>query len=527
MDSDSSSSDSEELFPIVSNQYRGVESDIFRYDDPLLVTGVLRAVVEEDLAKVQDMVTAGKAINLNDNNGNTPLHIAVIKNNLEILEYLLSQEDIRVNTRNFRGETPLFQAVRAGKVESTTRLIQAGANVNLPDYEDITPLHKAVTFPNIAHVLIQHDADIDVLDFSGDAPLHDAITNNCLETVCMLLYYNADANILGGNNLTPFMKALISENIEMQEVLFEYVADFNATTGDKMPLLSLALTHNTLFMEEIIERGANVNYIDFINEDFACAFTLCLRVPNPVNFKLIWEKLIYNPQKNTINLCLLFEFLQATRVEEYLQAIVESDNMKVAVDSLMWNKNFYVFINRFAENNLNLDLLTKLMCRLILDGYCPSTYDIYAIFFHYGYCELFRILLYIENNEEIGGWLPHMILPRLIFNVHCKLKYVMDGVVDIYRNELETLLEYFVYPPLINLCLQLYREDEDVMVILHRLPKVPCLLELARNRAREHIAYKFRAANTCKFYTIINYLNISRVYKQILSFEKKLYKIHE
>lgn len=50
------------------------------YNDPLLVTGLLRAVVEANYEKVVDLVKSGRSVNINDNNGNTPLHLAVIKN---------------------------------------------------------------------------------------------------------------------------------------------------------------------------------------------------------------------------------------------------------------------------------------------------------------------------------------------------------------------------------------------------------------------------------------------------------------
>lgn len=51
----------------------------FDYVDPFTVSGVLKAVVLKDLAKVKELVSAGKSVNINDNNGNTPLHVAVIK----------------------------------------------------------------------------------------------------------------------------------------------------------------------------------------------------------------------------------------------------------------------------------------------------------------------------------------------------------------------------------------------------------------------------------------------------------------
>lgn len=54
----------------------------FSKEDALLVFGVLRAVVEEDLEKLKQFLFFGKTVNVNDSKGNTPLHVAVIKNKL-------------------------------------------------------------------------------------------------------------------------------------------------------------------------------------------------------------------------------------------------------------------------------------------------------------------------------------------------------------------------------------------------------------------------------------------------------------
>ncbi|KAJ8978043.1 hypothetical protein NQ317_013571 [Molorchus minor] len=522
-----SSSDSEELFPIVNNEYLSSDGPIFHYDDPLLVSGVLRAVVEGDLEKVKCMIELGKSVNLNDNNGNTPLHVAVIKNNLEILTYLLSQDDVVVNIRNFRGETPLYQAVRSGSFDATRKLIDAGACVNLPDYEDVTPLHIAISHPELAHILIKYGAQIDALDYNGDTPLHDAISEECLETVCMLLYFSADANLCGGNNLTPFMKALIAENEPIQDAVFEYVNDFNAATSDHMTTLALALTHDTPYVEEIIKRGGNVNYADlYLDDEVTCAFTLCLRVPNSYNFKLIWDRLNYNYVRNSVNLYDLFTHLQKDHLKDYIDIIIESDNIFVAVDSFLKNNNYHIFINEFALRKLKLDQLTKLTCRLLLNGYRTTTYDIYAIFFHYSICELFRILLYMDNNYD-HGWPPYMTFPRLIFNPELKLSNVMEDVISINKREVLSLVEYYVYPPLINFIMMEHRDDLDTMTKVHLLPKVPSLVEIARNEAREYIAKAFKTKDTCQFYTIVNHLNLSSTYTKILTFEKKLYDIKD
>ncbi|XP_018571753.1 uncharacterized protein LOC108911327 [Anoplophora glabripennis] len=516
----------EEVFLEIDIQYLG--GDDFVNEDSLLVYGVLKAVVEGDLGKVKQLVQMGNSVNINDSNGNTPLHVAVIKNNMEILDYLLSRDGTDLNTQNFCGETPLLLAVKDEKVEAARRLIEAGANVNIPNHEDVTPLHLSVTHPDLAHTLVRYGAFLDAIDYSGDTPLHDATAEECLETVCMLLYYNAEANVRGVNNLTPFMKAIISKNVEIQAVLLNYVDDFNVETFDHISILALALTHKCPFVEEIIDGGADVNYA--YGYDLIDAFSLCLQVPNPRNFQLIWSKLKYDGADMALG-SILWRICGTLRKEyiiQYLDVIIESDNIAQVVDSITTADDLYLVIVRFSHFSqiLTLDQLTKLVCQLLAYGYIITSFDMTKIFSHYGYCELFKILLH--TDIKITGRRPPDT-SRFIYDVNTKPKELLKQLIDIIKTEylhnaIYQLLDYYIYPKLLSAYLDLNRGDYVTTKILN-LPKIPSLLELSRNTTRDVLIEKYKVSSSCQFYTLINYLDISPTYKKILSFERVLYKM--
>ncbi|XP_056633711.1 uncharacterized protein LOC130443214 [Diorhabda sublineata] len=515
----------EELFLEVDRHY-------FNYDlgedngDSLLVYGVLKALVEEDYDRVKSLVRRGQSININDSSGNTPLHVTVLKDNLEILEFLLSQPSVEVNNRNFTGETPLLIAIKCGNIKIAEKLIQSGANVNIPNYEEVTPLHMSVSHARLAHLLIKSGAYIDAKDYSGDTPLHDAVAEENLETVCMLLYYNADANVHGVNNLTPFMKAIISKNVEIQAVLIEYVDDFNIETYDNVTTLALAITNRTPFVEEIILGGADVNYA--YGYDLIDPFALCLQYPNAKTFRLVWDRLIYNGDDMSLGSILwrISGTLRKDIFKQYVDVIIESDNINQAVESLNTAEDFYMVIVRFCDffHQLSLDQLTKLTCRILTYGYNATSFDMSKIFLHYGYCELFRIMLHMDI-KYIGRRPPDT--SRLIYDLNYKMTDLLDQLVDVINieylhNTIYQILDYCIYPKLLIGYLQLERDDYVTFKILH-LPKIPSLLELARNTAREYVVEKFKIKSSRQFYTIINYMNINKVYKKILTFEKKLY----
>nr|XP_023018160.1 uncharacterized protein LOC111507134 [Leptinotarsa decemlineata] len=514
----------EELFLEVDKQYSNYGVEIT--ENPLLVYGVLRAVVEQDFRKVRHFVRLGKSVNVNDSSGNTPLHVSVLKNNTEILDYLLSQPTIDVNVQNFNGETPLFLSLKLDNIDIAKTLIRFGANVNLQNYEDVTPLHLAVTFPEVAHQLILNGAHLDARDYSGDTPLSDAIAEENLETVCMLLYYNADANVRGVNNLTPFMKAIVTKNVELQTVLLDYVDDFNIETYDHTSTLALAIRNSSPFVEEIIEGGADVNYA--YGYDLVDAFSLCLQFPNAKNFKLVWNRLKYDGDDMSLG-SILWRICGTLRKEffkQYVDIIIESDNLAQVVDSISTAEDFYMVIVRFCDffHQLSIDQLTKLTCRLLMYGYIVTSFDMSKVFLHYGYCELFKIMLHMDI-KFIGRRPPDT--SRLIYDVQHKMDVLLDQLVEMIdieylHNAIYQVLDYCIYPKLMTGYLDLNKDDYVTFKILH-LPRVPSLLKISRNKSREFIIDKFNIKTSRQFYTVIKHLEVNRVYKKILSFERRMY----
>jgi ankyrin repeat protein len=88
----------------------------------------------------------------------------------------------RMQARPSGGLTPLLYAARKGCLDCVKYLLDAGANKNLPDPDDITPMLMAVTNFNfdIAALLIQKGATVDHWDTWGRAPLYAAVDLNTL-----------------------------------------------------------------------------------------------------------------------------------------------------------------------------------------------------------------------------------------------------------------------------------------------------------------------------------------------------------
>ncbi|XP_020803164.1 rabankyrin-5-like isoform X2 [Drosophila serrata] len=113
-----------------------------------------------------------------DQLGRNFLHLAIIKDDLETVLFLLSiQVDINSRVHDVNQSTPLHLSA-ASQVEMITRnLILAGARLNERDAFQKLPLHIAIEHGNLSAVcaLIQNGADYDATDADGNNALHLAV----------------------------------------------------------------------------------------------------------------------------------------------------------------------------------------------------------------------------------------------------------------------------------------------------------------------------------------------------------------
>ncbi|PNF16091.1 hypothetical protein B7P43_G03272 [Cryptotermes secundus] len=95
-----------------------------------------------------------------------------------------------INKRNAKGETRLHvacikhEAVHHGFVEIAELLLKYGAMVNVPGYNNITPLHEAVLNNKLGAVklLLMYGADVEARDVNGMTPRNNCKTEE-METV--------------------------------------------------------------------------------------------------------------------------------------------------------------------------------------------------------------------------------------------------------------------------------------------------------------------------------------------------------
>ncbi|XP_023029372.2 uncharacterized protein isoform X1 [Leptinotarsa decemlineata] len=484
---------------------------------------IMKAVRKENLDKITYLITSGESVNSKDSDGYTPLHLAAMKENLDIMKCLLTVPDIDINARNKFDETPCFTSSKFGNFKMTQLLVDSGADVNIPNEYFETPLHASVHFPNISQLLIENGADLDAVDSEGRSVLHKATLDNCLETVYILLYYNADANMKDNRGKTPFEIAMYLKNVVLIDTLCEYVNDLSTQKN----ILDMTIYYGHCIVEKLLNTGVKVDKV---------AFEKSLALQDPKIFKLLWKRLDPREAKqiNFFNL----GSLKGQVFHDFIDVVLEDsdDSVLAVIAESISSYNMKEFIGGFPEDNASIDQLTKLIFLLLQNGYQMSCHVIHIIFIRFGYCELFKLLMFIDYTTD---WDVFATTSRLIFDIESTIESRVNEMVSVKDQWMAVIMflkdanesaRYWIYRPLDDLC---SAEIDDYLAAsigyggffdyIKNRPRVPSLLQLARDKTREYIVKKSNLRTTSQYYTVINYLNISSVYKKILTFEKPIY----
>ena len=252
------------------------------------------AAAAGDLELLQANLTLG--ININamvpaglPGAGGTPLHIAAMSNQVEIIEFLLGKgADVNIKAGDENGSTPLHWAAVFGKYEAVKALVETGkADVNARDNNNVTALDALpfdITFgtdptisidkPKIKAYLLAQSAkpgtgsDPDSPTPSGSAKdIWTAAAEGNVAAIQAHLDAGVDINArvpegAEGAGATALHIAVITKQGRVAQFLGDKGADVNAKTGDKdgsTPLHLAAAFGNVDFVEGLLNYKADVN----------------------------------------------------------------------------------------------------------------------------------------------------------------------------------------------------------------------------------------------------------------------------
>lgn len=170
------------------------------------------------------LIKAGADPRLRDRHGNTAVHIACTYKDATCLKALLhyNVSKTALNLQNYQGLTPVHLAVLCGSKEALKLLNSAGANMSAQDgTSGKTPLHVSVEQDNLplsGFLILEANCDVDADTFDGNTPLHLAAGLGLKGHTALLVAAGADTTLLNSEEETAYDLANVAE---VQEILAE------------------------------------------------------------------------------------------------------------------------------------------------------------------------------------------------------------------------------------------------------------------------------------------------------------------
>ncbi|MFN7038135.1 MAG: ankyrin repeat domain-containing protein [Alphaproteobacteria bacterium] len=143
-----------------------------------------------------------------DSQGNTLLHLAVLhSNNVSIIQFVYEYNKENINIENNDGDTPLMLAAKAFKTEIANFLILKDANIENHQSELFINFFAKTGQTKLLGELIDAGVDIESVDKDLRTCLHLACFHNQIDTVKLLISAGANLNAYDKDNKTPLQLA--------------------------------------------------------------------------------------------------------------------------------------------------------------------------------------------------------------------------------------------------------------------------------------------------------------------------------
>ena len=156
------------------------------------------------ISVLKTLVQVGANVNKADDNGTTPLAVAATA---AIAATLIEHgAGFGLSVLNYRERSALWLAVKNGREDVVQVLVEAGADVNQADDYGAAPLHVA-TSASVVASLIGAGARVDATNRSGQSALWLAAKNGCQPVVDALLQAGADVNLPDHERTAPLSVA--------------------------------------------------------------------------------------------------------------------------------------------------------------------------------------------------------------------------------------------------------------------------------------------------------------------------------
>ncbi|KAG4034424.1 hypothetical protein MFRU_003g03880 [Monilinia fructicola] len=186
------------------------------------------------------------SVNIQNDESETALHLAIKRNNLEIVKLLVANnDDANIDIRDKDGRTALHYACSSLSNISPKcidLLLQKGANIDLKDNDGDTALIFAIlrAKKELAEALLLKKANVDIQNNHGATALHCVEYGISQKVIDLLVEKVANVDLKDNNGNTALIHAVGSGNLKLVQGLLSKKAKVDIRNDDGYSALQIA-----------------------------------------------------------------------------------------------------------------------------------------------------------------------------------------------------------------------------------------------------------------------------------------------
>ena len=210
---------------------------------------------------VQVLLKAKANVEAKDEHGRTPLIWAMMPENKEAVEELLKAKP-KVEAKDKDGWTPLMWAVEKQRLEAVGLLLDVKANTEVKYKDGRTLLIRAVMEENteLVRLLLAAKANVEAKYKYGWTPLMWAVKRGYVKEVQLLLNAEADIEVRDNDGWTPLLCAAMQKNAQVVELLLNAKRKANVEAKDRFGWTPLMWAQEKGNTEMVRLLNANGNF---------------------------------------------------------------------------------------------------------------------------------------------------------------------------------------------------------------------------------------------------------------------------